>query len=358
MFGTFRTLLAFAVVFHHVRVLVPFGNHAVGGFFILSGFLMTLVMQKSYGYSAGGMRNFAMNRALRLLPSYWGALALTLLCIAWIGPDAVRAYNPHMGIPDEVGTFLQNLLLFYLSPFPQDIAPRISPATWAISVEVFYYALIAFGLSRSRRITWLWFVLALAWHVGVVMLGLDKQYWYFNVFAGALPFSIGALIFHHRERLSRPLDDAALPLAVGLFAGFVGLAYGIRVARWHVNFDVALLGYYLNFALCAALVLCLSNIRRPAMKAADKWIGDFSYHTYVLHWIVATVWATQVFGVTAPNRSETSFWIAMLTVITCCGLSLLLTRFIDEPVERHRKRLRERAMPAGETAAARKIQAP
>lgn len=356
MFGTFRTLLAFAVVFHHVRELTPFGNHAVGGFFILSGFLMTLVMQKSYGYSAGGMRNFAMNRALRLLPSYWGALVITVACIAMIGPEAVRAYNPHMGIPEDPGTLLQNLFMVYLSPFPQDIAPRLSPATWAISIEVFYYALIALGLSRSRRVTWVWFAAALTWHAGVVAMGLDKQYWYFNVASGALPFSIGALIYHYRERLAAPVERFALPLSLALFAGFLALAYGTRVARWHVGFDVGLLGYYANFALCAALVVCLSCLRMPGLKGLDKRIGDLSYHTYVLHWIVGVVWATQVFGVSAPDRSEASFWIASLTVLTCCGLSLLLTHLVDDPVERLRKRLRDGAQTRAAEAA--KVQAP
>ena len=76
MFGIWRTLLAIEVVAYHILPLPLIGRYAVFSFFVLSGFLMTEIMQRAYGYTPGGSVRYLANRALRLLPSYWFAAAL------------------------------------------------------------------------------------------------------------------------------------------------------------------------------------------------------------------------------------------------------------------------------------------
>ena len=51
MFGTYRTALAMMVVMLHYAKLAYIGNYAVFGFFALSGYLMTFIMHKNYGYT-------------------------------------------------------------------------------------------------------------------------------------------------------------------------------------------------------------------------------------------------------------------------------------------------------------------
>lgn len=76
-----RFLLASLVVFHHLAE-VPFaGHHAVIFFFVLSGYLITLVMQERYGYGAACVARFWANRALQLYPAYLVTLGLTLLAL-------------------------------------------------------------------------------------------------------------------------------------------------------------------------------------------------------------------------------------------------------------------------------------
>lgn len=50
MFGTYRTLLAIMLIFLHLGGMPVIGSFAVFGFYILSGYLMTLIMQNNYGY--------------------------------------------------------------------------------------------------------------------------------------------------------------------------------------------------------------------------------------------------------------------------------------------------------------------
>jgi peptidoglycan/LPS O-acetylase OafA/YrhL len=54
------------VIFLHPGGILAIGGYAVFGFYILSGYLMTLIMQKNYGYSRGGVARYAVNRFLRI----------------------------------------------------------------------------------------------------------------------------------------------------------------------------------------------------------------------------------------------------------------------------------------------------
>lgn len=49
MFGTYRAFLALMVVALHLGGIPKIGAYAVFGFYCLSGYLMTLIMQTNYG---------------------------------------------------------------------------------------------------------------------------------------------------------------------------------------------------------------------------------------------------------------------------------------------------------------------
>ena len=78
MFGILRLSFALMVVagkFVGVEVIPGIG---VWGFFLLSGFLITLVLNEKYSYSKGGLRKFFVSRFLRLYPCYYAVMLLTL----------------------------------------------------------------------------------------------------------------------------------------------------------------------------------------------------------------------------------------------------------------------------------------
>lgn len=71
----------------------PLGIYAVFGFYIISGYLMTLVMHESYAYTARGRIRFALNRFLRLYPQYWTAALISMLLIITLGSETVESYH-------------------------------------------------------------------------------------------------------------------------------------------------------------------------------------------------------------------------------------------------------------------------
>lgn len=78
--GLARFLLAVTIVLAHVLGggLVG-GRYAVQLFFVVSGFLISYVLDESRAYSKP--RDFFINRALRIFPLYYLVAALTLLAL-------------------------------------------------------------------------------------------------------------------------------------------------------------------------------------------------------------------------------------------------------------------------------------
>jgi peptidoglycan/LPS O-acetylase OafA/YrhL len=56
------------------------GAYAVFGFYLLSGYLMTLVLNEVYDKSH--IIEYGINRCLRVFPIYWFFLLLTLLAVS------------------------------------------------------------------------------------------------------------------------------------------------------------------------------------------------------------------------------------------------------------------------------------
>lgn len=95
MFGTYQALLALMVVGQHIGGLPRIGSYAVFGFYALSGYLMTFIMQNNYGYSRFGIGKYALNRFLRIYPIYWVSIAVSALLVMLIA----NAMGLHLSRP-------------------------------------------------------------------------------------------------------------------------------------------------------------------------------------------------------------------------------------------------------------------
>lgn len=183
--GYFRLAFALLVMVAHVGPRPrPFEallwwHWAVAGFFVLSGYLATLGINTKY---QGQPKLFLLNRALRILPTYWVVLALTLLGFAVWG--AQPEMQPLMVWPTP-WELIKNALLI----IPIDNT-RSAPVTvaWTLSVDAFFYILISMGLFSCPHRTWLILAGAMAWAI------INPPY--YNDLRWALPsFALGASLY-------------------------------------------------------------------------------------------------------------------------------------------------------------------
>lgn len=333
MFGTYRTILALMVVAFHIGGVPQIGGYAVFGFYALSGYLMTFIMQKNYGYTPSGKYRYAINRMLRLYPMYWASALFTLILIAILGEAVTSDYHNALYLPSGFTETFKNILLFF--PFREN--PRLTPPAWALTVEIFFYILIGLGLSKHKKIVVGWFLLSIIYHALVIILRLGSDYSYYPIWAASLPFSTGALIFHFKDKLqtvvssSRIVRGAFFPYLLGFFILF----------NWYIGRQLTYIGFnfntfifYSNFVLCALMIIVLAEKKSLPFisKKFDNWLGNFSYPIYLIHYQVGLVVLTGL-GYLGLDYVRQDFNLMLITLPFLFGFSWLLILFIEKPIQ-------------------------
>lgn len=337
MFGTYRTLLAIMVVFLHLGGVPVIGGYAVFGFYILSGYLMTFIMQNNYGYDRTGLSKYAMNRILRIYPIYWISCLISLILIIYFGNDTTLAFHYAISMPDDLESIFRNLFLY----FPGRESPRLTPPSWALTVEIFYYICIGLGISRSRRLTTYWFIASVIYTIYVNMAALGWSYKYFSIAAASLPFSTGALVFHYQEELKH----ASGRLASGLIAPvFIFILIGLNWWSGLLLGTQKGVSFYINYLLCAFMIIALFDKRKLPFisKRFDKAMGDFSYPVYLIHYQVGLV--VMIFmNLNGFDIARPSLILAYLSLPVIFLVAWIMTISIERPIELIRSKVKAKA---------------
>lgn len=292
--GTLRFALSLLVIDAHYGWLAPVvqravverfgvaavgyvgpGGIAVGGFFVVSGYLIALVLDRRYDRGWHGAQAFYASRALRIYPLYWlltSAYALVLAALHAL-PDytPARIAGNVTLVPYGVAGMVADRNVSGLANLTDRML--IGPA-WTLCYDLLFY-LLAPWLFVTRRTTWWVAGLGLAYFLVAAVLGDGRTpLWYQFVYETGTPylfmFACGALGYHHRAALR-----AGGATAAALFAGILVLTYApVGIA----NTVVTQLASALLFA---ALVPILGH--RRAAPRADRALGDLTYATYLLH---------------------------------------------------------------------------
>lgn len=356
--GVFRFVLALLVVVQHIAKVPLIGSSAVLAFFVLSGYLMTHVTCRSYGHGPGGVLRFWINRILRLYPGYLAIIAMSVAVLHVIGDDFAARANGALRLPENPGEWVQTLTMIYATPTPIEAVPRLSPPTWALSVELFNYLLISLGISATRNRTLLWLAAAALFQIWALTLSGNPWLWsYGSLFGGCLPFALGALVYHERARADawvtaalrhvpagpRIIRSPALVILAG-FGGIVALWAVRRIVTAVTDMEALSMAIYLLTAVPALVALTGCLAWRPGTGRAgriDRLAGDLSYPIYLNHWIAAMGVAWLLSTPDARMGLGPELFLASLPAVL--GLGLLSVWAIDRPVGTLRDHVRPAA---------------
>ena len=339
------------VITAHLFIGAPStGYYAVFGFYVLSGYLMTLIMQETYGYTSTGRYKFAANRFLRLYPQYWAAAGISILMIYLHFTDV----HESIYLPTTLQGILSNLTMIFPAWSPINVEPRLVPPTWAITVEIFFYVLICLGLSKTFARAKLWLLVSIGYVVVSFALHMPAGARYDPIWAASLPFSVGAVTYFlskDRQRYARyfSLPISSRILFVVMLANFLLGTYVLRTRTGMITE----IGTYINLVICALLVYKITGgdaIARIS-QSTDKWIADFSYPLYLLQWQVIITVSKLLYGESFREFSLRGAVSFTITLIVAGLISYAFIKWIDKPIENLRNRIRARQdLPAQTTA--------
>lgn len=336
MFGFYRTFLAFTVVLLHLYGLPRYGNYAVFSFFILSGFLMTTIMQDQYGYSKQGRIKFALNRALRLYPMYLYAAVISIILILIVGAEIIN-YNNRLYLPSDIVGIVSNLTMIFPNMIPHRFEPILSPATWAITIELFYYMLICLGISKTKKHVMVWLAVSVLYFC-YAYYTKTATWRYSAIPAGSLPFALGSFLYFIKQDLfdflkRLKLDSPYLWLVLFILNAFLANSFSKNGLFGEISIFINLI---------AGLILtCILFYQGFSFldKKIDASLGEYSYPFYLLHYqagAIVTFFIFQGETIAATNPKETSFWAVPILV----GLSFIGIHLIDRRVTLLRQKVK------------------
>lgn len=289
---------------------LEFGRYGVHLFFILSGFVIFMTLERTR--SAGW---FAMARSMRLLPGLWAGIVITWLFVAALGPDD-RAVG--------LGSALINTTLLheYLG------FPHVDGAYWSLVIEATFYVWIGLMFytlrqwSRIQPLLWVWvavsYVGVLWWkEIPAAMEFLVKDL----LFVRYAPlFVTGMLLYRwHRYRHLSLADGLLLALAIGHCLVAYKAPFSYFVLGCHGVFVLAVNGYLDRLAV------------RPLL-----WLGSLSYALYLVHQNVGYGVIGWSYELALPG------WAGVgLALLTAFSLAAVIHYGIEKPALRWFRNMRK-----------------
>ena len=335
--GLFRFLLAAGVVLGHARgwgSFTPSGfigpYQAVQGFFILSGFYMSLTYPT---YDKAWQ--FYVSRMSRLLPLYWIAAATTV-CLWHLFPyhplsePYLRNFHEATGLW-AILIFIPNFLLIgsdsfiYFPQTPSWPQYWTIPQQWSLGTEIWFYLLVPL-LVPARTGTLVMLILAgVLLRFAFIAHGLPFFPWQQNVFPAELSFFLVGILAH------RVYEMRAFTAKEGWAAfafGVVFLSAGNKLHLFPNPYEESLYN-----SLVVAIVLFLiipASFHLTKKSPADKLIGEFAYPIYLWHITIGYYY-----------EPAQRLWHGWYLLLLCILLSIPLVYFIELPLERLRARLKK-----------------
>lgn len=269
--GLLRAVLALLVIAAHTHgypLDADLALIAVCTFFVISGALMPLSLEAHYSTAA----KFYVSRALRIYPLYW--LCLTAWLIEW-----VVTHKQPWSLYDVLG----NYALLGVNESPYFGLPRIVMApAWTLNLELQYYLLVPLMVLAVKRGR-MWDAIFALTAAACVVLWVADESW--------------------------------------------TLASGRRLAPWFFFF-------YAGFAIWRyfpRLTQCLFRKRNGRLAKLDRYVGEFSYPLYIIHWpLVAVV-------LELAGRKMNFGVLLILNTAACLVVSWLALKLIVFPIDHWRR---------------------
>jgi len=299
------------------------GMHAVYGFFVLSGFLMTLVISERYTTHYKGLIKYAINRFLRIFPTYWTIIVISLIAILILSPDDILIRS--ISYPKTLSDFVKNLFIIGLEG---GYKLRLVPPAWSLSIELVYYAVIpvvlAFGNKKGILI---WFLISIVLTIIQAFGVADIKYKYTALLTGSLPFSFGSLLYFYKDSLGI-IFRKYIVVTFALFLTFALTSKSFTSTPQY--------GAYISIIFTGLLIIGLFNLDKSNYPVwvlkLDKFLGDIAYPVFLIHWLVAGILTHTIFS---PKDYKTlPFFIVSFIIVNL--LSIGIHYLLEERVNKIR----------------------
>lgn len=355
--GFFRFLLAIAVVIAHSKSIFSTSNevawdsiisrentsiyiwsgHAVFVFFMISGFFMSMVINEKYNKIPNGNSKFILNRALRLYPVNFVILIASFIFYYATNIQSYMTFSlPDQSVPLTIASFFSNI--FFLGAEiitfsnPENWV-YVNPQIWSISVEIYFYILAPFIVSKSIKLIVSIALISLALRLSLSYFGFPPVPWRYFFFPSILVFFLIGVLAHRLKDFKKYIKGVEVVSLVRYLSLTMVVILLFTKSFWDISGDHDSLTSWFFFTCVALSIPLLFELTKN--NKLDNFFGHLSYPIYIGHMFAITL--VYYFAKESADRGG-------LTMVATLFMSVILYQFIDIPIEKLRKKVSSRKL--------------
>ncbi len=359
--GVLRFFLALSVLNEHAGNLLGLSllsaDLAVQAFYMISGFYMALILNEKYQLGKGSYFDFIVSRFLRIFPTYFVVLLLTIflslfsiqVCGKNIGPITLWLQNwvqfdwptQLFLVISHVGLFGQDAYYFigldqlgglYLEPnlwinHNEFYKFMFVPQAWSLSLELCFYLLAPFLVRCSIPTV----ALMITASIGVrfilmLWFGWKSDPWAYRFFPSELSLFLCGIAAYRIYSIIKIRKMDTQTLFGWLTLGCAACAV-LLISHSPGGFIM-----WKNISYFVAILLALPFLFKLTKHSKiDSIIGELSYPMYLCHMLV--IWLFNL--IELPNRIMSNIGVLLVTLL----MSISLYWYVDRKVNiyRHKK---------------------
>ena len=277
-----RAVAALCVAYLHTNFsilgLKPFGGFGVDVFFVISGFIMAMVVSSGRG-------EFFRRRVIRVVPLYWAATLLVFV-VAAFAPAVLKATRP------DVMELVKSLLFIPFRKGNGLIHPVLFLG-WTLNYEMFFYVIISASLLiYRRRALLLTSLIIIAVMIANSAISGEWQYSFVEFYSKpvVLDFIAGIVAYRLYTVIRIPATLATyfrVPLLIVACAAFLSMIWIEGACAFAEVTQSAVCGI-----ASFITVLSLAVLSGAGFDTNRHWliaVGDASYALYIVHPYVEAV---------------------------------------------------------------------
>lgn len=325
-----RAVAVWSVIFFHFQQRYPINGYmGVDVFFVISGYLITSIIQSDINNNNFSFRKFYLRRARRILPALFALLIFTTIVVYFLFlPGELFSYAK--SLIATVG-FGSNILFFFEEGyFDKSAIYKPLLHTWSLGIEEQFYIIFPvllvilnkFFRNKVDYIVVFIAIVSLATNILFINYDMHSSAFYL-LSARAWELFIGAaLALTNMPTISnKKITEMLSILAAIIF--MAGLLINVKDNQYP--------GYYALFPTIACALLIYSGsqnqdalIMRLLRMPVMTFMGKISYSLYLWHWPLLVLLSYYMLD-------YVPVYIRLLLIILCIAISFLSWKYIETP---------------------------
>jgi len=266
-----------------------YGQYGVHIFFVISGFIIPLSMDKA-GYKIKYYPRFLYKRAIRLHPPYLVALALTFIIVAL----ANRA--KHIPFPETLPDVIKSCFYFHI--------PEENPVFWTLRVEAEYYLFIGLFFLLVKKFPKLTICVAIPilMFISQIPISEEKNLGPFITF-----FLIGIVAYMMYNKVG-----SYIVALIGLISLII----------------FSFIFFPLAAAISASFTVLFILLYKGNGNTFFDFFGEISYSVYLIHFPIGVKLLNMLYHHLNPRYY---IFLFIMTIILVTVISWIFWKFIEKP---------------------------